>query len=114
MRASLLKPASVQADADPSPAPSLRSIVRKSLLLNLVIVATSFPVLTLAGGPDAVAPALAIMVGISVVIWTATFTLFSLVSLVRIFRRPISTEKRLDLRVMRAAGVSDRWLDGPI
>ena len=114
MSASLLKPAFVQADADPSPAPSLRSIVRKSLLLNLVIIATSFPVLTLAGGPDAVAPALAIMVGISVVIWTLTFTLFSLVSLVRMFRRPASAAKPLGLPVTRAAGVSDRWLDGPI
>ena len=72
-------------------APHLRSVVRKSVLLNVVIVLTSFPVLVFVGGPKAVVPLLAIMAGISALIWTATFTLFSFVSLPWIFRTPVSS-----------------------
>jgi hypothetical protein len=97
------------------PAQSLRSIVRKSALLNLTIVLTSFPVLVLAGGPQVVGPTLAIMAGISILIWTTTFTLFSFASLARIFWTPASSVARRE-RPYRAeqAGLADRWLDGPV
>jgi hypothetical protein len=98
-----------------SSAPSLRSIVRKSALLNLTIVLTSFPVLVLAGGPQAVGPTLAIMAGISILIWTTTFTLFSFVSLARIFWTPASSMARRELpHRTEQTGVADRWLDGPV
>ena len=67
------------------------------------------------GGPKAVGPTLAIMAGISILIWATTFTLFSFVSLARIFRTPASSDARSE-RPDRAeqAGVADRWLDGPV
>jgi hypothetical protein len=47
-------------------------------------------------------------------IWTATFTLFSFVSLARIFWTAISTGKWCDPpHPAEEAGVADRWLDGP-
>jgi hypothetical protein len=96
-------------------APTLRSVVRKSALLNFVIVLTSFPVLTFAGGPKAVVPTLEIMAGISVLIWAATFALFSLGSLPRLFKTPVSSVTRHDpLHPADDAGVADRWLDGPV
>jgi hypothetical protein len=96
------------------PAPSLRSIVRKSALLNVVIVLTSFPVLVYAGGPGAVVPVLKIMAGISVIIWATTFALFSLMTLPRIIRTPVSTGKPTDPpHRANGTGVADRWLDGP-
>ncbi|MGO9469707.1 MAG: hypothetical protein ACLQVF_36855 [Isosphaeraceae bacterium] len=97
------------------PAPCLRHIVRNSALLNLVIVLTSCPVLVIAGGPKAVYPTLAAMAGISVLIWTATFALFSFVSLPRLFRRPVSPVILPDPALpAEEAGVADRWLDGPV
>ena len=66
---------------------SLQSVIRKSALLNLTIILTAFPVLFFAGGPDAVVPTLILMAAISVLIWALTFTLFSFVSLARIFLR---------------------------
>jgi hypothetical protein len=110
-----LKPEIVPGFANDSPVASLRSIVRKSALLNLVIVLTSFPVLIFEGGVRAVVPTLEIMAGITVLIWTATFALFSLVSLPRLFRPPVSSVTRRDpLPSVEDAGVADRWLDGPI
>jgi len=109
------KPVVVSVDENESPAPSLRKIVRNSALLNLVIVLTSFPVLVFAGGPEAVVPTLAIMAGISVLIWTTTFALFSLVSLPWIFRTPVSSVTLRDPPLpAEEAGVADRWLDGPV
>ena len=100
---------------DESTAPRFRSIVRKSALLNFVIVLTSFPVLVFAGGPKAVVPTLEIMAGISVLIWTTTFALFSLVTLPLIFWTPVSTVKRSDaLHRANETGVADHWLDGPV
>jgi hypothetical protein len=64
-----LNPVTVPGKEDESPAPSLRSVLRKSALLNSVIVLTSFPVLIFEGGPKAVVPTLEIMTGISVLIW---------------------------------------------
>ena len=97
------------------PALSLRSVVRKSALLNLTIVLTSFPVLVFAGGPKAIGAILAIMAGISILIWTATFSLFSFVSLARIFWTPASSVARRELpHRTDQAGVADRWLDGPV
>jgi hypothetical protein len=109
------KPAVVPGYENETATPSLRSTVRKSALLNLTIVLTSFPVLVFAGGPKAVVPVLAIMAGISFVIWTATFTLFSFVSLARIFLTSASSLSRPELsHQAREAGVADRWLDGPV
>jgi len=110
-----LKPVVVPFSENESPAPSLRKIARNSALLNLVIVLTSFPALIFAGGPNAVVPTLAIMAGISVLIWTATFALFSLVSLPWIFRTPVSSVILRDPPLpAEEAGVADRWLDGPV
>jgi len=63
MNPKALKPLIVPGSENESPAPSLRSIVRKSALLNLTIILTSFPVLVFAGGPQAVVPTLAIYGG---------------------------------------------------
>lgn len=97
-----------------SRAPSLRSVVRKSALLNLAIFVTSFPVLIMAGGPNAAVPAIMLMAGISIVIWTATFALFPFVSLAAIFRAPVSpTAKPHRPQPTAEAGLADRWLDEP-
>ena len=109
-----LKPVIVPGKEDESPAPSLRRIVRNSALLNVVIILTSCPVLIFEGGPKAVVPTLKIMAGISVLIWIATFTLFSLVTFPRIFRTPVAFVKRSDPSdPANETGVADRWLDGP-
>ncbi len=107
-------PVIIQGNEDESPASSFRRIVRKSALLNVVIVLTSFPVLVLAGGPRAVVPTLAIMTGITLMIWTATFALFSCVSIGRLLWTRSSPGTRLKPPVaVREFGVGDRWLDGP-
>jgi hypothetical protein len=114
MNFTTLKPVTLRGDQGNSPAPTLRSVVLKSALLNVVIVLTSFPVLVVAGGPRAVVPTLAVMAGISGLIWTATFALFSFASLARLFLLPVSTAKRPDRpRRVEGASVADRWLDGP-
>jgi hypothetical protein len=96
------------------PRPSLRSVVRKSALLNLAIVLTSFPVLVFEVGPRAVIPALVLMAGISVLVWTATFTVFFFVSLGRVYSAPVSSAARhAPMHQAENAGVADRWLDGP-
>jgi hypothetical protein len=110
-----LNPVVVPGNENECPALSLRSIVRKSALLNLTVVLTSFPVLVFAGGPEAVVPVLEIMAGVSVLIWALTFTLFSFVSLPRIFWTPVNSGKRHDPRhPAEEAGIADRWLDGPV
>jgi hypothetical protein len=115
MNPQTLKPVIVPGYENEPPALTLRSVVRKSALLNLVIVLTSFPVLIFAAGPEALASILAIMAGISILIWTATFALFSLVSLPRIFKTPVSSVTRSDPpHPAEEAGVADRWLDGPV
>jgi hypothetical protein len=109
-----LKPAIVAGKENESPVPNLRSVVRKSALLNVVIVLTSCPILVFEGGPKAVVVTLEIMAGISILIWGATFALFSLVTLPRLFRTPVSRLKRSDtLNPANEAGVADRWFDGP-
>jgi hypothetical protein len=114
MNSRAAKPVNVQANSPQSPAQTLWSIVRKSALLNLVIVLTSSPVLILAGGSKAIVPTLKIMVGLSIVIWTATFALFSLVTIPRIFRTPASLASRRDSRQSpNESGVADHWLDAP-
>jgi len=110
-----LKPVIAPGYENESQGPSLRSVVRKSALLNVVIVLTSFPVLVFAGGPKAVVPALAIMAGISALIWTTTFTLFSFVTLPWIFRTPVCpVTRRESPHPAEEAGVADRWVDGPV
>ena len=108
------KPALLPGNDNESPAPSLSTTVRKSALLNVAIVLTSFPVLVFAGGPDAVVPALAVMAGISFLIWAATFTVFSFVSITRIFWTPASPPtQRGPWDHPQHTGVADRWMDGP-
>ena len=103
-----LKRAMVPGKEHESPTPSLRSIVRKSALLNAVIVMTSAPVLIFEGGPKAVGVTLKIMAGISVLIWAATFALFSLLTLPWIFRTPVSSVTRHDsLRPAEESDVDD-------
>ncbi len=115
MNAPTRKPVLFPGCQNEPPAPSLRSVVRKSALLNVTIVLTSFPVLVFAGGPRAVVPTLALMGGISLLIWTTTFTLFSFVSLARIFLSPASSVPRCELPPKaEQTGVADRWLDGPV
>jgi hypothetical protein len=98
---------------DKSPPSRLQGVVRKSVLLNVVIVLTSAPVLIFAGGPKAVVPTLEIMTAISVLIWTATFSVLSFASLARIYWPPVSTLKRTTPpHPANGAGVGDRWLDG--
>jgi hypothetical protein len=110
-----LKPKTVPRNERESRAPSLRRIVRKSALLNLAIFVTSFPVLVMAGGPNAVVPAVVLMGGISVLIWTATFALFPFISLAAIFRTPISPMAKSDPpHPAASAGLADRWLDEPV
>ncbi len=99
---------------DGSPAASLRRLVRKSALLNLVIVLTSGPVLIYRGGPRAIIPTLEIMAGITLVIWTATFTLFSFASIGRILCAAFSYRiRRKPTVAARRTGLADHWLDGP-
>ena len=71
------------------------------------------PVLVIAGA-KAVVLTLEIMAGISVLIWTTTFALFSLVTLPLIFWTPVSTVKRsAAVDLTNETGVADRWLDRP-
>src|SRR5215471_4184707 len=108
------RPIIIRGNEDTSPASHFRQIVRKSILLNVVIVLTSFPVLVLAGGPRALVPTLAIMAGITLVIWTATFTLFSCVAIGRLLWTAFSTgTRRKPVLAARKGGVADRWLDVP-
>lgn len=114
MEAPTPRPVIIRGTQDESPASSFGRIVRKSALLNVVIVLTSFPVLVVAGGPRAVVPALAIMTGITVMIWTATFALFSCVSIGRLLWTTFSSGTRRKPSVAAGkVGVGDRWLDGP-
>jgi hypothetical protein len=95
--------------------PSLRGTIRKSALLNVAVVLTSLPVLVFAGGPRAIIPSLAIMAGISFLIWSATFAVFSFVSLARIFLTPVLTGKPRDsIDRRKQSGVADPWLDGSV
>ena len=99
---------------DHSPA-SLRRTVRKSALLNVAIILTSLPVLVLSEGPRAILPALAIMAGISFLIWTATFALFSFVSLAQIFwTSALAGKPGNTTRTGKVPGLVDRWLDDPV
>jgi hypothetical protein len=93
---------------------AFRNVIRKSALLNLVIVLTSLPVLLWSGGPNTVGVSLAIMVGISLIIWAFTFAVFTFVSLPRVFRLPEQSGKpRPSARSGQPNAVRDRWLDGP-
>jgi hypothetical protein len=108
-----LNPLIVPGKEDESPAHRLQRIVRKSALLNVVIVLTAFPVLVYAGGPNAVVPVLKIMAGISALIWAATFALFSLVTFPRIFQTPESLVAHPhSLDPSNEMGVTDRSIDG--
>jgi hypothetical protein len=110
-----LKPEIIRSSENDSSSLSLRSIIRKSALLNVTIVLTSLPVLLFAGGPKAVVPALELMAGISLLIWSLTFALFSAVSVARLFGTPAPSKRKSDpLRPATDAGVTDRWLDGPV
>jgi len=104
----------IRGSEDQSPASRFRLIAYKSALLNAVIVLTSFPVLALAGGPRGVVPTVIIMTGLTLLIWTATFALFSCVTIVRLLWTTFSSESRRKPPIAaQRAGVADRWLDGP-
>jgi hypothetical protein len=62
------KPVIFPGSENKSPAPSLRSIVRKSALLNLAIVVTPFPILIVVRGAKAVVVTLAFAAGSSILI----------------------------------------------
>ncbi len=113
---SVYSPSFPRPENNSSLAPTLRSVVRKSALLNAVIVLTSFPVLVAAAGPKAIIPSLVLMASISFLVWTSTLALFSFYSITRIFFwRPISNAKPSAPSNARSqAGVGDRWLDGPV
>ena len=99
---------------DRSPTLRFRRIVYNSALLNAVIVLTSFPVLVIAAGPVAVVPALIVMAGITLLVWTATFALFSCVTIGRLLWTTFSSPSRRKPRAAaQRVGVADRWLDGP-
>jgi hypothetical protein len=115
MNPQALNPVCITRKEDEFRAPRLRSIVRKSALLNVAIVLTSAPVLFFAGGEQAVVPTLKIMAGISVLVWASTFAVFSFVSLAWIFWAPAPTAKRHEPpHSADSAGVADRWLDGSV
>jgi threonine/homoserine/homoserine lactone efflux protein len=115
MKSPVLKTEPLAGNEKKARAPSLRSVVRKSALLNLAVFVTAFPVLVMAGGPNAVVPALVLMAVISVLIWTATFTVFSFVSLASIFRTPVSpVAKHHPHHPTAQPGLADRWLDEPV
>jgi hypothetical protein len=112
MKSPMPYPKIVPDSENQSPPPSLRSVVRKSVLLNIVIVLTSAPVLIFEGGPKAVVVTLEIMAGISVLIWSATFALFSLGTLPWIFRTPGSSGTHRDSSdPTEDPGVADRGID---
>ena len=114
MNPSTLNRVIVPGEADESQASRIRSIVRKSALLNVVIVLTSFPVLVYAGGPEAIVLTVEVMAGISVLIWTVTFVLLSLVTFPQIFRIKESLVTRNDAQnPSNEMGIADRWTDGP-
>ena len=115
MESPAVKPLLIWDRTDEHSAFRLRSVVARSALLNLVIVLTSFPVLVVAGGPDAVAPALTIMAGITVLVWSATLMVYSCLSLGRlVWTASTSAARRKPPRPAREAGVADRWLDAPV
>ena len=108
------RPVIIRGDEDGFPPFRFRGIVRKSALLNVVIVLTSFPVLVVAGGPRAVVPAVAIMAAITAMIWTVTFALVSFISIGQLVWTAFSAEARRKPPIAaRTAGVGDHWLDGP-
>jgi hypothetical protein len=104
----------IRGSEDQSPASRFRRIAYKSALLNAVIVVTSFPVLVLAGGTMAVVPSVIIMAGLTLLIWTATFALFSCVAIGRLLWTTFSyRSRRKPPATAQKVGVTDRWLDGP-
>jgi hypothetical protein len=97
-----------------APPLSLRSLVRRSALLNSGIVLSARPVFAAAGGRNAVIPAVAVLVAVSVVLWAATFAAFSLVSLARILFDQGSAKPRPPQgHPDGGGGLADEWSDGP-
>jgi hypothetical protein len=104
-------PSRLERRSEPS---GFRKIVRKTALLNAVILATSFPVLAWFGGPRVIGWVVAIMAGVSLLLWASTFALYSLSTLPGLFREPARPGKPVGPpNAADAGGVADRWLDGP-
>jgi hypothetical protein len=102
-------------ELDGVPPPSLRSLVRKSALLNLGILLSGLPLAAAYGGPDAILPTLVLLAAVSLIVWVATFAGFSLVSLWRIFRcQGTGVPRRPSRPTGGSEGLSDDWLDGPV
>jgi hypothetical protein len=113
MSPEMAKPNRIRCHDDEPSRLTLRGVVWRSALLNLVIALTSFPVLAWAGGRDAIMPLAIVLGGISLLIWAATFAVYGFVTLVSVFRAPASGRKPLAPRVAASTGLADRWLDGP-
>ncbi len=111
MNAPELSPQVAPRDERLPESPRLRNTIRKSALLNVTVILTSFPVLVFAGGAQSLVPCLAIMAGISLLIWSVTFALFSFVSLFGVFFMPAAGKPRKRTQQVTGEGLSDRWLD---
>ncbi|MHC5541071.1 hypothetical protein ACYOEI_22850 [Singulisphaera rosea] len=92
------------------PAPNFRRLVWKSALLNFGIFLSALPLAWFMGGSKAIAPALRLLLVVSLVVWSATFTISAFMSLCWIFR----SQRQRRLRASSTGGgVADNWLDGP-
>jgi hypothetical protein len=101
-------------DGSAAPPMTLGGLAWRSALLNLAIVLTALPVLAYAGGPDALVPALAVIAVISAVLWVATFTVYFLVSIVRVFLHlGVRGFAHAYRRSGPEGGLADEWVDGP-
>ena len=99
---------------DAMPPLKLRSLMWRSALLNLAVVLTALPVMASAGGPKAVVPALGVLAAVSILIWVATFAIFSLWSITRIFIRLSLHRPRHPHESSYGVGsLADHYLDGP-
>lgn len=92
------------------PAPNLRRLVWKSALLNFGIFLSALPLAWFMGGTKVIAPALGLLLVVSLFVWSATFAISAFLSLCWIFRS--QNQRRLQPST-NGIGVADNWLDGP-
>lgn len=86
----------------------------KTTLLNLGIVLSALPIAALAGGPEAIVPAVAPVAILSIAVWSATFAISAFVALSRIFwGLGLWGPRRSPRHPAGLGGVGDEWLDGP-
>lgn len=92
-----------------------RALVRRTVLLNLGI---ALPVL-LTGlcldGPESFLMVLVLLPSVSLILWSATFSIAGFVALCRVFSREgVAAARPLPAQGARVGGVVDDWLDGPV